>query len=148
MVPSLIVTLFLLLLLSITIVDGGVRIPTTLDGPFKPVTVPLDKSFRGNAVDLPDTDPLVQRNVEGFQPEQISLSLSVSHSSVWVSWITGTPYFSFSLLFVPQIQIRGHRSLSLSFLFSFWDSHPSCKLYYLFYTDLSKSRKNNIELNF
>ncbi|KAL2330924.1 hypothetical protein Fmac_018505 [Flemingia macrophylla] len=43
--------------------DGGV--PTTLDGPFKPMTVPLDKSFRGNAVDSPDTDPLVQRTVKG-----------------------------------------------------------------------------------
>ncbi|KAH1226964.1 hypothetical protein AAZX31_11G260400 [Glycine max] len=68
------------------IVDGG-GIPTTLDGPFKPVTVPLDQSFR--AVDLPDTDPLVQRTVQGFQPEQISLSLSASHDSVWISWITG-----------------------------------------------------------
>ncbi|KHN24018.1 Purple acid phosphatase 15 [Glycine soja] len=73
--------------LSCVIVDGGV--PTTLDGPFKPVTVPLDQSFRGNAVDLTDTDPLVQRTVEGFQPEQISLSLSASHDSVWISWITG-----------------------------------------------------------
>ncbi|CAJ2668230.1 purple acid phosphatase 15-like [Trifolium pratense] len=89
--PSIVtLTLFLLLsILSSVIVDGGVPIPTTLDGPFKPVTVPLDKSFRGNAVDLPDTDPLVQRYVEGFQPEQISLSLSTSHSSVWISWITG-----------------------------------------------------------
>lgn len=81
--------------LSCVIVDGGV--PTTLDGPFKPVTVPLDQSFR--AVDLPDTDPLVQRTVQGFQPEQISLSLSVSHDSVWISWITGTHlhcYFQFT----------------------------------------------------
>ncbi|KAL1358304.1 purple acid phosphatase 15 isoform X2 [Arachis hypogaea] len=44
-------------------VDG--RVPTTLEGPFEPVTVPLDKSFRGNAMDLPDTDPLVQRTVQG-----------------------------------------------------------------------------------
>lgn len=84
-----VVTLCMLLLsLSSILVHGGV--PTTLDGPFKPVTVPLDKSFRGNAVDIPDTDPLVQRNVEAFQPEQISLSLSTSHDSVWISWITGT----------------------------------------------------------
>jgi hypothetical protein len=96
LLSPLIVTLFLLLsILSSIIVDGGdVPIPTTLDGPFKPVTVPLDKSFRGNAVDLPDTDPLVQRYVEGFQPEQISLSLSASHSSVWISWITGTTLLS------------------------------------------------------
>jgi hypothetical protein len=96
LLSPLIVTLFLLLsILSSIIVDGGdVPIPTTLDGPFKPVTVPLDKSFRGNAVDLPDTDPFVQRYVEGFQPEQISLSLSASHSSVWISWITGTTLLS------------------------------------------------------
>ncbi|KAJ6683645.1 hypothetical protein OIU85_007344 [Salix viminalis] len=64
-------------------------IPTTLDGPFKPVTVPLDQTFRGHAVDLPDTDPRVRRIVQGFEPEQISLSLSTTHDSVWVSWITG-----------------------------------------------------------
>lgn len=69
-------------------VNGG-NIPTTLEGPFKPVTVPLDQSFRGNAVDLPDTDPRVQRIVQGFEPEQISVSLSASSRSVWISWITG-----------------------------------------------------------
>jgi len=90
LVPPHVVTVSLLLLsLSSILVHGGVL--TTLDGPFKPVTIPLDKSFRGNAVDIPDTDPLVQRNVEGFQPEQISLSLSTSYDSVWISWITGTP---------------------------------------------------------
>lgn len=67
----------------------AIAIPTTLDGPFKPATIPLDESFRGNAVDLPDTDPRVQRTVEGFEPEQISVSLSSSHDSVWISWITG-----------------------------------------------------------
>ncbi|KAH9680774.1 Purple acid phosphatase 15 [Citrus sinensis] len=67
----------------------AMAIPTTLDGPFKPVTIPLDKSFRGNAIDLPDTDPRVQRTVEGFEPEQISVSLSSTHDSVWISWITG-----------------------------------------------------------
>ncbi|KDP39361.1 hypothetical protein JCGZ_01118 [Jatropha curcas] len=62
---------------------------TTLQGPFKPVTIPLDKSCRGNAVDLPDTDPRVQRKALGFEPEQISVSLSATHDSVWISWITG-----------------------------------------------------------
>lgn len=70
-----------------TLLAGG--IPTTLEGPFPPVTVPLDKSFRGNAVDLPDTDRRVQRTVSDFEPEQISVSLSSSHDSVWISWITG-----------------------------------------------------------
>ncbi|KAL9332851.1 hypothetical protein ACSQ67_002461 [Phaseolus vulgaris] len=69
--------------------DYQVPIPTTLDGPFKPVTVPLDQTFRGNAVDLPHTDPLLQTTAQGFQPQQISLSLSASHHSVSISWITG-----------------------------------------------------------
>lgn len=65
------------------------RIPTTLDGPFTPVTVPFDQSLRGKAVDLPDTDPRVRRRVRGFEPEQISVALSASFDSVWISWITG-----------------------------------------------------------
>nr|XP_011462666.1 PREDICTED: purple acid phosphatase 15-like [Fragaria vesca subsp. vesca] len=81
------VLLVLLPLSFFTFVHG--EIPTTLDGPFKPVTVPLDTSFRGNAVDLPDSDPRVQRIVKGFEPEQISVSLSATHDSVWISWITG-----------------------------------------------------------
>ncbi|PON92535.1 Acid phosphatase [Trema orientale] len=86
---SIIVLPLLLLTLSfITFISGGI-FPTTLDGPFKPITVPLDKSFRGNAVDLPESDPRVQRYVEGFEPEQISLSLSSTYDSVWISWITG-----------------------------------------------------------
>ncbi|XP_022860405.1 purple acid phosphatase 15 isoform X3 [Olea europaea var. sylvestris] len=76
-----------LVILNLLEVNG--EIPTTLDGPFKPVTVPLDKSFRGNAIDLPDTDPRLQRSVTGLQPEQISVSLSSTHDSVWISWITG-----------------------------------------------------------
>ncbi|XP_050219642.1 purple acid phosphatase 15-like [Mercurialis annua] len=67
----------------------GFHIPTTLDGPFEPKTVPLDLSFRGHAVDLPENDPRVQRNVQGFEPEQISVSLSATYDSVWISWITG-----------------------------------------------------------
>ncbi|KAG8499834.1 hypothetical protein CXB51_006483 [Gossypium anomalum] len=67
----------------------GAAIPSTVDGPFKPVTVPLDKSFRGHAVDLPDNDPRVQRIVTGWEPEQIFVSLSSTHDSAWISWITG-----------------------------------------------------------
>ncbi|KAI3969249.1 hypothetical protein MKW92_047998 [Papaver armeniacum] len=76
------------LLLGFVILVNG-DIPTTLDGPFDPVTVPFDENFRGHAVDLPDTDPRVQRNVTGFEPEQISVSLSFSYDSVSISWITG-----------------------------------------------------------
>ncbi|KAK1379321.1 Purple acid phosphatase [Heracleum sosnowskyi] len=72
---------------AIILVEG--EIPTTLEGPFKPVTVPLDDSFRGNAVDLPDTDERLQRTVYGFEPEQISVSLFSTYDSVSISWITG-----------------------------------------------------------
>ncbi|XP_043722366.1 purple acid phosphatase 15-like isoform X2 [Telopea speciosissima] len=80
--------LITLLFLKIFAVVHG-RIPTTLDGPFKPVTVPFDESLRGKAVDLPDTDPRVRRQVKGFEPEQISVTLSSTYDSVWISWITG-----------------------------------------------------------
>ncbi|XP_054806760.1 purple acid phosphatase 15-like isoform X2 [Prosopis cineraria] len=77
------------LLISLSSVIVEAEIPTTLEGPFKPVTVPLDQSFRGQAVDLPNSDTLLQRKVQGFHPEQISVSLSSNYDSVWVSWITG-----------------------------------------------------------
>ncbi|XP_042489923.1 purple acid phosphatase 15-like isoform X2 [Macadamia integrifolia] len=65
------------------------RIPTTLGGSFEPVTVPFDENLRGHAVDLPDTDPRVSRRVKGFEPEQISVTLSATYDSVSISWITG-----------------------------------------------------------
>ena len=92
-----------LVLLSFIFVEGSVGVPSTLDGPLEPVTVPLDNNFRGKAQDLPETHPLVQRIVEGFEPEQISLSLSTTYDSVWISWITGLfhiTFFSFSILFL------------------------------------------------
>ncbi|KAL4597250.1 hypothetical protein ACB092_12G221500 [Castanea dentata] len=76
---------------------GGVNIPSTLDGPFKPVTVPFDESLRGNAVDLPDSDPRVKRRVKGFEPEQISISLSAHYDSVWISWITGESQIGYNI---------------------------------------------------
>ncbi|ONK58081.1 uncharacterized protein A4U43_C09F7920 [Asparagus officinalis] len=61
-----------------------------LGGPFDRRTARLeDGVFRGNAVDLPEEDPRVRRKAKGFEPEQISLSLSANHDSVWISWITG-----------------------------------------------------------
>jgi hypothetical protein len=91
---------FVLALVAITgsflnAVDGGAKIPSTLDGPFEPVTVPFDAALRGNAVDLPDSDPRVQRRVKGFEPEQISVSLSANYDSVWISWITGSSSLRF-----------------------------------------------------
>ncbi|KAM5563074.1 hypothetical protein ABKV19_017989 [Rosa sericea] len=73
------------------------RIPTTLDGPFHPVTVPFDLSLRGNAVDLPGTDPRVVRRVKGFEPEQISVTLSATYDSVWISWITGESQIGYKI---------------------------------------------------
>ncbi|XP_057534794.1 purple acid phosphatase 15 [Amaranthus tricolor] len=77
------------LLLSLFSLSSTAKILTTLDGPFEPVTVPYDVSLRGNAVDLPETDSRVQRHVNGWEPEQISVSLSADYDSVWISWITG-----------------------------------------------------------
>ncbi|KAK4482569.1 hypothetical protein RD792_009729 [Penstemon davidsonii] len=81
---------FILLILNLFLINcENNNIPTTLEGPFKPVTIPLDKSFRGHAIDLPETDRRVQRIVKGFEPEQISITLSSTYDSVWISWITG-----------------------------------------------------------
>ncbi|KAG9151045.1 hypothetical protein Leryth_027239 [Lithospermum erythrorhizon] len=63
-------------------------IPTTLEGPFKPVTTKFDKSLRKGSDDLPMDHPRLRRNVTSMFPEQLSLSLS-SPSSMWVSWVTG-----------------------------------------------------------
>ncbi|PSR94911.1 Purple acid phosphatase [Actinidia chinensis var. chinensis] len=62
------------------------KIRTTLEGPFEPVMVPFDLSLWGNAVDLPNSDPRVQRRANGFDPK--SVSLSSNYDSVWISWIT------------------------------------------------------------
>ncbi|URD86195.1 Purple acid phosphatase [Musa troglodytarum] len=86
----LVVATIALLLWSTAGLRGRRRIPTTLDGPFEPVTVPLDgRVARGNAVDLPDSDFRLQRKVTGLEPEQISVSLSATEDSVWISWVTG-----------------------------------------------------------
>ncbi|KAG7987627.1 hypothetical protein I3843_03G144000 [Carya illinoinensis] len=78
-------------------VASGIKIPSTLDGPFEPVTVPFDANLRGNAVDLPESDPRVQRRVKGFEPEQISVSLSSHDDSVWISWITGESQIGYNI---------------------------------------------------
>ncbi|CAD6334979.1 unnamed protein product [Miscanthus lutarioriparius] len=60
---------------------------STLSGPSPPVSVPVGD--RSHAVDLPDTDPRVQRRVTGWAPEQVAVALSAAPTSAWVSWITG-----------------------------------------------------------
>ncbi|KAJ6691176.1 PURPLE ACID PHOSPHATASE [Salix koriyanagi] len=106
--------LFLPLLWRLIVVNAS--FPTTLEGPFKPVTVPFDnQSYHGNAIDLPDTDPQIQRTVQGFEPEQVSVSLSSDYDSVWISWITGdsqigddiTPLDPESVYSVVQYGIKG-----------------------------------------
>ncbi|XP_008794938.3 purple acid phosphatase 15-like [Phoenix dactylifera] len=78
------------IVMSAVVGGGAGGIPTTLDGPFVPVTSPLDGAgFRGRAVDLLDSDPRVRRRARGFEPEQISVSLSATPDSVWISWVTG-----------------------------------------------------------
>ncbi|CAL5347564.1 unnamed protein product [Camellia sinensis] len=63
-------------------------IPTTLQGPFTPVTHSMDPSLRLGSDDLPMDNPRLKRNVTAMFPEQIALALS-SSSSMWVSWVTG-----------------------------------------------------------
>ncbi|EHA8586963.1 putative Purple acid phosphatase 13 [Cocos nucifera] len=71
-------------IMASAVVGGGAGgIPTMLDGPFVPMTSPLDGAgFRGRAVDLPDSDPRVRRRARVFEPEQISVSLSTTSDSV------------------------------------------------------------------
>jgi hypothetical protein len=68
--------------------DTRGQIPTTLEGPFTPVTVAFDTSLRQGSNDLPVADPRVVKNVSGIYPEQISLALSTP-DALWISWITG-----------------------------------------------------------
>nr|GMD59847.1 purple acid phosphatase 23 [Ipomoea batatas] len=68
--------------------SGEELIPSTLDGPFKPVTRRLDPSLRQGSDDLPMKHPRLKRNVTSMFPEQIALALSTP-TSMWVSWVTG-----------------------------------------------------------
>ncbi|KAL0854020.1 hypothetical protein Bca101_059172 [Brassica carinata] len=83
----------LLILIAVTtfplLLTAGESIPTTLDGPFKPLTRRFDPSLRRGSDDLPIDHPrLRKRNVSSDLPEQIALALSTP-SSIWVSWVTG-----------------------------------------------------------
>ncbi|KAJ7549714.1 hypothetical protein O6H91_04G020100 [Diphasiastrum complanatum] len=94
LLPSLLTLLILspidLPLSSLTFASASSSfIPTTLDGPFIPVTVPLDKRLRIDSQDLPNDDPRLARKVSGYFPEQIGIAQSVTPHGMWVSWITG-----------------------------------------------------------
>ncbi|XWS76088.1 hypothetical protein CRYUN_Cryun01aG0147100 [Craigia yunnanensis] len=94
------------LFINVAVTDAK-RIPSTLNGPFDSVTVPYDVSLRGNAVDLPDTDPRVRRRVKGFEPEQISVSLSPSVTTLmghrFVLQIF--PEFAIILCYTCEVQV-------------------------------------------
>ncbi|OMO88641.1 hypothetical protein COLO4_20147 [Corchorus olitorius] len=64
-------------------------IPTTLEGPFTPVTVPVKTSILSKMTILSLNDTRLKRPKLELQPEQISVSLSSDASSVWISWVTG-----------------------------------------------------------
>uniref|UniRef100_A0A7C9A6X4 Purple acid phosphatase n=1 Tax=Opuntia streptacantha TaxID=393608 RepID=A0A7C9A6X4_OPUST len=78
-----------LILAAMAVLGNGQKsIPTTLEGPFKPVTHRFDPSLRRGSDDLSMDHPRLRRNVSGYFPEQIALALS-SPTSMWVSWVTG-----------------------------------------------------------
>ncbi|KVI00298.1 Metallophosphoesterase domain-containing protein [Cynara cardunculus var. scolymus] len=76
------------MIMVVMIMSASAQIPTTLDGPFKPVTRKFDPSLRLGSDDLPMNHPRLKKNVTSNFPEQIALALS-SPNSMWVSWITG-----------------------------------------------------------
>lgn len=82
---------FFVVLIIAHIFVAAQNIPTTLDGPFKPVTHRFDPSLRRGSDDLPMDHPRLRRNVKGMFPEQIALALSTP-TSMWISWITGMEY--------------------------------------------------------
>ncbi|KAF9606349.1 hypothetical protein IFM89_025017 [Coptis chinensis] len=64
------------------------RIPSTVEGPFKPVTHRFDPSLRRGSDDLPMNHSRLTKKVPSIFPEQIALAIS-SPTSMLVSWITG-----------------------------------------------------------
>ncbi|GAV70782.1 Metallophos domain-containing protein/Metallophos_C domain-containing protein, partial [Cephalotus follicularis] len=80
------VTLFLIIFK--VLVATAKNIPTTLEGPFKPLTRRFDPSLRRGSDDLPINHPRLQKNVTSNFPDQISVAIS-SPTSMWVSWVTG-----------------------------------------------------------
>ncbi|XP_057960014.1 purple acid phosphatase 23 isoform X2 [Malania oleifera] len=79
---------FAIFLIVIQTVLPEKHIPTTLEGPFEPVTRRFDPSLRRGSDDLPMDHPRLKKNVTAVFPEQIALAIS-SPTSMWVSWITG-----------------------------------------------------------
>ncbi|KAK4388037.1 Purple acid phosphatase 23 [Sesamum angolense] len=80
--------IFLLLTTIIMAAASSQHIPTTLEGPFEPVTRRFDPSLRRGSQDLQMDHPRLTKNVTSNFPEQIALALSTP-TSMWVSWLTG-----------------------------------------------------------
>jgi hypothetical protein len=75
-------------ILIVAVRIASASIPTTLEGPFQPVTVKFDPSLRQGSSDLSPDDPRIVKQVSGNFPEQISLALSTP-DAMWITWITG-----------------------------------------------------------
>jgi hypothetical protein len=86
-------------ILIVAVRIAAASIPTTLEGPFQPVTVKFDPSLRQGSSDLSPDDPRIVKQVSGNFPEQISLALSTP-DAMWITWITGMfrlPFYPFCL---------------------------------------------------
>lgn len=83
---GILLTTFLVITVMV-VTEAG--IPTTLEGPFEPVTRRLDSSLRRGSDDVPMDDPRLKKNVTLNFPEQIAIAIS-SSTSMWISWVTGT----------------------------------------------------------
>lgn len=82
-----ILAVFLMIIYKV-VAASSQHIPTTLEGPFEPVTSRFDPSLRRGSDDLPMDHPRLTKNVTSNFPEQIALALSTP-ASMWVSWVTG-----------------------------------------------------------
>ncbi|RYR33043.1 hypothetical protein Ahy_A10g047588 isoform B [Arachis hypogaea] len=87
---STIIVLVINIFTSMKVAVAVPPIPTTLDGPFEPVTRRFDSSLRKGSDDLPMTNPRLRKNVTSNFPEQIALAIS-SPTSMWISWVTVDP---------------------------------------------------------
>ncbi|KAL5990161.1 Purple acid phosphatase 23 [Asimina triloba] len=92
----------------------GAQIPTTLDGPFTPVSRRFDPSLREGSDDLPMDHPRLRKKVESIFPEQIALAIS-SSTSMWVSWVT-----------VPALQVSCYKDGGILYSGFTFDDHRFC----------------------
>lgn len=89
------------------------KIPTTLEGPFKPYTKKFDKHLPKGSDDLPLYDPRVVKRVAAIFPEQIVVSLSTP-DAMWISWVSG------------KLQQAHHHHSLKCYLLLFRNPKPQC----------------------